>query len=884
MTGDREGRIGGGRKSRIFDLPVPEDVRRELASHLEMKVEELVELGWSRSAARSEAERLFGDAEEIEAECRAIAERQRRTVRRGRLFDTLWQDLRQGVRLLRRARGFSLLAVLTLGLGIGANVAVFSVIDSLLLAPLPYDEPSRLVTLAEVNDRGIAIPVAEPNYFDWRELSTSFAGLAAYRGPFGTSVLGGDTPVRRSTSIVTGEFFGVLRARPLLGRLPDASEVAPGMAGVAVVSESFWQGVLGGVRDLNAAQLDLGGVSFPVAAVLPTRFDFPSGTDIWVVRYPDAGGTRTSHNYQVVGRMTDGVTLEVAQSEMAAIGGRLARQYAGAIDAATVDVTKLSEDLYGSYRMPLLLLLAASAVVLLVACTNLASAVLARAVVRQREVAVRASLGASRSRLVRQFLTENLLLSLIGGAAGLGLAWGVLGLLRALAPARVLALRDVAMSVPVLLFALVVSVLSALLFGLAPALRSDDRSAAGLLRGGDRGGTNRRGPVWGTLVSLEVGLALVLLVASGLLIRSFRDLITVDPGFDADDVLTVDLFVPQSAYPDDASLIALHEALIPALESVPGVESAGIVSSLPLTGGVNGGVDMEGTAAMAYGEYRVADAGYFDAMRIPLVRGRLFDVTDRAGSPEVAIVDEVFAQQYFAGRDPVGQRIRNLRNDSFWYGRTEWITIVGVVGAVKQRGYQQPENATVYVPVSQRPRRARDGVLTIRVNGDASAVAAGVRSALTRLATQVPFEMGTARAQIGRQLEDRRFAMLVIGGFGAIALALAAVGIHGVVAYSVERRRREMGVRIALGAIPTDVARRVVVDAMIPVAVGLVGGLVVAAVLPRFVESTRVSLAPGDPLTLAGAVVVLAGVALVACALPARRVTRIDPIEALQAE
>jgi predicted permease len=865
-------------------MPVREDVRRELDSHMAMKVEELLSRGWSAASAKEEAERLFGDTVAIEAECREIAVRQRRSKVRTRFMETVLQDVRQGLRVLGRHRGFTLVSVLTLGLGIGANVAVFSVIDALLLAPLPYDEPSRLVTIAEVNESGAEIPVAEPNYVDWRELSTSFEEMAAYRGPFGSPILGGDAPVRRSVSIVTGEFMGVMRARPLAGRIPAASEIVEGDAGVAVVSETFWRGVLGGVGDVASLRLEMGGYPFPVAAVVPDAFDFPSGTDVWVVRYPDAGGTRTSHNYQVVARLAGDVSLEAASAEMSAIGGRLAREYAGAIDLETVSVTLLSEDLYGSYRTPLLLLLGASAIVLLVACTNLASAVLARSVSRRREVAVRTSLGASRWRIVRQVLTENLLLSVIGGAAGLGLAYVVLAALRAAAPAQILGLRDMALSVPVLGFTLVVSVVAAVLFGLAPALRSNDRSAASMLRGGDRGDTGRRGPVWGTLVAAEVALALVLLVASGLLIRSFRQVVTVDPGFDADDVITIDLWVPQSAYADDAGLIQLHSALLPALERLPGVRSAGLVSSLPLTGGLNGGVDIEGDESGGYGEYRVADAGYFEALRIPLLRGRLFDEGDRAGAPEVAIVDDAFARRYFGDTDPVGRRIRNLRNDAFIYGIDNWLTIVGVVGAVKQRGYMQPVNPTVYVAAAQRPWRARDGTVALRVGGDGGGVASAVRAEVMRLAPDVPFEIGTARARVGRQLEDRRFAMFVIGGFGVIALMLAAVGIHGVVAYSVERRRREMGVRIALGAVPRGIAGRVVRDAMVPVVAGLAVGIGGAYVLRRFIESALVSVAPGDPLTIAASIGVLGAVAVAASAIPALRVTRIDPIEALRAE
>ncbi len=882
----RGGGAGAGPPStrgRVFDLPLSEDVQRELRFHIDMKVQELTAKGWTEEAARAEAMRLFGDAQAVEAECRTITERQRRALRRAWLLDALRQDLRFGARMLARRPGFALGAILTLALGIGANAAVFSVLNGLLLRPLPYAQADRITTLRELNAGGKRIPVAEPNYFDWKERAHAFEAMAAYRGPGYTPVQAGHGPVRLPYSIVSGEFFQVMRALPLIGRLPSPAEVTAGAPDVAVVSRACWQEVLDAERDLAHVSLHIGAQPVPVVAVLPDEFSFPGGTQIWVVRYPDAGGTRTSHNYEAVARLGPGISLNAARREMADIGSQLAAAYAGQIDAQSVAVTPLAEDLYGAYRDPLLLLLAAAGVVLLVACTNLASSLLARATAREREVAVRASLGASRLRLLRQLLTESLLLSVLGGGAGLALGELGLRVLRALAPAAALQLRELHIDLAVLAFTLLASVGAALLFGLLPALRARPENAASLLRGGDRGGTGRRSRLWDALIAVEVALALVLLVALGLLVRSFRSILAVDPGFDAHNVLTVDVYVPTAMQPTDTAVGLLESQLVTAFQRLPGVSAAGVISQLPVLGGLNGVLEIEGRSE-GYAEYRAASEGYFQAMRIPLRRGRMFEAADRMGSPGVALVDETFAAQFFPGEDPIGRRIRNLSNDAFYYRGQDWLTIIGVVGSVRQRGFLRPPDASVYVLSRQRPLRTRDGVLTLRAGRITPGLVQGVRATMASVAPGVPFDIGNAEDRIEATFSDRRFALLVILGFTAIALTLAAAGIHGVVSYSVARRTREIGIRIALGAVPRGVARRIIGEAMRVVAFGLLLGLLGSLLATRLITGLLVNVRPTEPLTLGTVTLLLAAVASLASAVPALRATRVDPIQALRSD
>jgi predicted permease len=807
--------------------------------------------------------------------------------RSGRL-DSIAQDIRFGVRTLLRRPAFTLLALATLAIGIGANAAIFSVIDAVLLAPLPYPEGGRLVTLWEVGEEGGQMHVAAPNFHDWRAQARSFTGMAthpSYRFGGPTTVLGGEEPVRVWTAYVSGDFFRVMGVAPALGRAFGPDEVLPGGAPLAVVSHAFWRDQLGGRSTLDGVVLRVGSATVPVLGVMPSGFRYPADSDIWVSDPVEQGDSRTSHNYAVTARLLPGVDIAGAQREMSAIAGRIRAQYGEQASAVDVRVTPLHDELVDSARQPLLLLLGAAGLVLLIACTNLASALLARAGARRVEFAIRSSLGAGRVRLVRQLFTESLLLSVAGAAAGVLLAGAIVRAFTAVGPT--LARGDAAVGVDtrVLLFSAALALLSAVLFGLIPALRVAEGTAAGVLREGGRGAAGGRTRMWNALVAAEVALALVLLVASGLLIRSFSRILAVDPGFTSDGVLTVDLELPTALYPTDAAVAQYHVALLEELRAVPGVDAAGLINHLPLAGvRINGGLDIDGLPdAAAYADYRAASAGYFDALGIRVVRGRGFDETDRSGGPHAAVVNEQFVSRFLAGRDPIGTVLRNLSNDSFRYGDAP-LTIVGVVADVRHGGLLAAPAPEVYVNAAQRGFRARSATVVLRSRDISPALVATVRDRIRARDASVPMEFRTMRERVDGSLADRRFALLVLGSFAAIALVLAGVGIYGVVSYSVERRRREMGVRLALGAAPASVRGLVVRDAMRIVAAGLAVGIVGAAAASRLLRSMLFDVSAADPLTFVTVVAILAGVALLACWIPALRTTRVDPLLALRSE
>jgi putative ABC transport system permease protein len=882
------GAAGAKERRRIFALEPAEDVERELTFHITMRAEALMREGWDPESARKEAEQRFGDVTELGEECREIVDGQRRAERRTSVRDALGQDVRFGARTLVRRPAFTALAVVTLALGIGANAAIFGVIAGVLLTPPPYAAPERLVTLWEVGESGNTIHLATPNFLDWQSQSRSFEAMAthpSYRFGGAVAVLGGAEPVRVLAAGVSGDFFRVLGVPPALGRTFGAAEATPGVAPVAVVSDGFWRAQLGANRDLAEITLGIAGFTIPVIGVMPPGFRYPDETDVWVPDPLTDGGDRTSHNYAAIARLAPGVSVEAAQRELSAIAGRLHEEYAGDIDAVDARVTPLREELAGDARQPLLLLLGAALLVLLIACTNLASTLLARAGARRLEFAVRSSLGAGRPRLLRQLFTESLLLAALGTAAGLALAWALLRVVAVIGTAA--AVRQAALTIDarVLAFSLALAVLSAVLFGLVPALRLPQDTASVLREGGRGTAGPVGGRLWNVLVAGEVALALVLLVGAGLLVRSFAQVMAVDPGFDARDVLTAELSLPSSIYPGDTAVARFHGRLLDELRSVPGVASAGVASHLPLGGArINGSFEIEGQGEdSGYADYRVATDGYFQAMGIPVLEGRAFDERDVIGAPTVAVINRAAALRFFSGVEPVGRRIRNLANDEWYYG-DEWITIVGVVGDVRHGGLLSDAYPEVYVSARQRGLRAREAALVVRAADLTPALVSAVRDRVRSIAPDVPVQLRTMRERIGGSVADRRFAMLVLGAFASVALLLAGVGIYGVVSYVVERRRREMGVRLALGAAPAGVRAHVIAGAMRPVVAGLVLGGIASLGLTRLLQGMLYGVSPFDPATFAAVLLLLGGVALFACWLPARRTTRIDPMITLRAE
>lgn len=877
------------RKRHLFDLPVAEDVNREVRFHIESKVEELMAQGWTREAARAEAERRFGDVHAVQDECRDITVRHRRSVQRASAWETVWQDVRFGARTLIRRPAFTVVAALTLALGVGANAAVFAVIQRLLLAPLPFGDADRLVRLWEISESGNETAFTEPNILDVRERVRSLEAVAVHPTfSFGgaQTVLGGSRPVRRNVSFVSGDFFRVVQVPAALGRLPEPAEAAADGPPVAVVSHAFWSDLLNAERELADLSVEIGATRYQIVGVMPRGYDYPSGSAVWIPTDAGYGGDRTSHNYAAIARVRAGTTIEDAAAEVSALGRSLKQQYGDQMDAVDFRLKPMREELYGDYRRPLLLLIAAAAAVLLIACTNLASTLLARSSARTQEFAVRAALGAGRPRVVRQLVTESLLLALLGAVCGTLLAAASLRVLTALSPSPALRSGDITVGPVVIAFSLGAAVLASLIFGLLPAISATRTNLASTLREGGRGGGGPRTGIWNALVISEAALAIVLLVSAALLLRAFVSTLDADPGFDANGVIVAEVSIPATHYPNDTTVALLHERVLQTVRGLPGVETAGAVGHLPFAGvAINGGLEIEGLPdAQAYSDYGVATTGYFETLRVPLLQGRLFEDTDRIGTPTVAVVNRTFVERFMNGQNPVGRRIRNLSNDSWYYGQEAWLTIVGVVDDIRHRGYLARLQPAVFVCGCQRAVRLRDAYIVVRPSSAPGPLIAALRAELARIEPDMPVDFTTMPDVMRATIADRRFSLIVLGAFAGLALLLSAVGIYGVVSYAVARRRRELGIRLALGAVPGRVTRLVIRNAVGVVAIGVLIGLVAAFGATRLITAQLAGTTGLDGRSIIGAAALLLIVAFLASWIPARRIGRIDPLSTLRSD
>jgi putative ABC transport system permease protein len=798
------------------------------------------------------------------------------------LLSSFARDLRYAGRRLRNNWGFTTLAVLTLALGIGATTAVFSVVNGVLLRPLPYPESGQIVTLSERTQSGGEMNVADPNYLDLRTQSKSFSGLAFY-GADVTTVTGGSDPVLAGVAWTSADFLPIFRVRPVMGRAFTREETSPGGPATALVSYGYWRDHLGSATSLNDHILSIEGKNYQVVGVMPEDFHFPNATDVWVPDAINPSATRTAHNLRVVGRLRPGVSVGQARSDMNLIYGRLKSQYGTGMDAYGFTLNTLHDELVGSVRAPLLLLLGAAGLVLLVACTNVASTLLAAGAARRGEIAIRSALGAKRGRMLRQLTTEGLLLAMLGSAAGLALAAVVLRFMQAAAPAGALpATGVISLDGRVVAFALAVGILAAILSSLFPAIRVSGASIThDLATRGDVGG---RGRVWGALVATEVAMALLLLVGCGLLVRSFAKVASIDPGFQSEGVLTADIAVPQAKYPDDPSVAEFYQQLLPQLARLPGVQQAGMVHHMPITGpNENGAFEIEGVGkASSYTDYDIASTGFFRSLEIPLKRGRLFDDRDRPGTPDVAIVNQTFAKQFFPGVDPIGRRVRNLANDDWIYGADRWITIVGVVADIHEATLTSPPAPTIYVNPFQRPFKARYASLTLRSTVPPESLVPAVQAILRKAAVPAAFQ--TMDERLSGSVAGRRFSTSVLTFFAMIALLLAAIGIYGVVSYQVVQRTREIGIRMALGAQPGEVRSLIVRNSMRVVGLGLVVGVLATPLLTRALQALLYGISPSDPGTFVIVLLLFIAVAIAASLIPANRATRVDPVLALRSE
>ena len=800
---------------------------------------------------------------------------------------TLVQDFRHGVRLLVRAPGFSVLAIAVLAIGIGANAAIFSIVNTVLLRRLPYADPDRLAVIWEHNiprDRKNNV-VSPGNFLHWRDMNRSFTDLAAVGLTLNVTVTGDGDPEEVAVQLVSSQLFPLLGVAPAIGRPFTAGEDRPNSR-VAVISDRLWKRRFGGSPSILARPVSVGGVPTSVVGVMPPGFSFLDKTvDVWLpIGFTADARTPRGRWLSVLGRLKPNVTVAGAQEDMARVHAELTRLYPEFNTGWTARVVPLKQQLTGEVRPAVLVLLAAVALVLLIACANVANLLLARTAARQRELAVRAALGAGRLRLVRQLLAESLVLAAAGGAAGLLLAYWVLQLLRGTVAQSlpVQRLELVTIDGWVLAFTLTLSLASGIVFGAIPAFTG----SAGLrdaLKDGGRGGSGARGTrTRGMLVTAEVALALVLLVGAGLLLRSFLRLVDVNPGFDRTHTVTMRISLPQARYGTDTSRLQFFDRTLAKIDALPGVTAAGAVSFLPLTGpGAATRVEILGKPAPPLGQEPVTDVrvvthGYFRAMGIPLLRGRLFDAREAADPARRAVViNETMATRYWPGEDALGKRVRVS-----WNQLVE-DEVIGVVGDVRHAALDTAARPTTYWPY---PRTAYGTMtLVVRSGGDPSAVANSIAAIVREQDPQLAVaNVRTLEEVIATSVAERRLLMQLLAVFAGAALLLAAVGIYGVIACSVTQRTQEIGIRMALGARQGQVLGMVVGQAVLLALAGVGAGGAGALLLTRLLSGFLFEVRPADPATFACVAALLAGIAVLASYLPARRASRVDPVIALR--
>jgi predicted permease len=813
-------------------------------------------------------------------------------------MSALLHDLRFAVRTLQRSPGYTIAALLTLLLGIGANVAVFSVVYGVLLAPLPYPQPERLVIAWEVSGKGGEMGSAWRNFLDWRERSTSFSGLAAHGAGGESTVLGLDRPLRVRVTPVSAGFFSTMGVDPVRGRAFLAEEHREGGDAAVIVSDAFWRTELGSDPDLSRHSLAVSAYRARIVGVMPAGFDYPGDTDVWYpLELSAQTESRSAHNWRVVGRLAPDVDASRAQAELTAITASFLDEDPGVASEPWFEdffprsarIESLRHVLVGDTQRTLWVLLGASFLVLLVAATNLASAALARGAGREREYAVRRSLGAGRRRILRQLFTESFVLAGTGAVLGVVAAAAAVRMLPVLAPAGIPRLDEVAIRLPVLAAAVLITIVTAVLFGLLPALRLTDGRAAESLRSGGRGGSERgRNRVWKGLIAIEVAFALMLLVGSGLLIRSLLTVLQVEPGYRIEGVLTATLSPSATQYNDNTSRRTFYAAVVRELDGIAGVAASGIVSAAPMSGVSNGLVAVRGGEPGGpegiTGYYQLASAGYFDAMGVPLLRGRLFDDRDHESAPHVVLVSRSFAEQAWPGQDAIGKQMTGGGMDDYW-DQDVWATVIGVVADVRQRDLTQEPVPTYYFDYRQRPFRSWSMTAVVRPGrGSAAVLASDVREAVQRVDGNVPLALATIEERIARALIPRRFTVMVLGLFAACALVLACVGIWGVVSYAAARRTREIGIRMALGADPGSARRLVQRDYMVAAGLGAGIGLVLSFALARVLQSLLFEVRASDPLTVVLVVLLLALASWVASFVPSLRSSRVSPMEAMRTE
>ena len=810
-------------------------------------------------------------------------------------MDVFWKNLVYSVRMLLKRPSVTALAIIAIGLGIGANTAIFSVVNTVLLQPLPYPQPEQLVGLATeqrnqtLDGRG---SFSVPDMLDVRRSSTTLSHVAAVQQA-GTMITEGGDPERLMGAMVSADYFPLLGVQPILGRVFTNEDDKRGAASVVLISHGLWQRRYGGDPSIIGREVDLGGKS-TVIGIMPPGFEFPISDDtqdFWEPIFSAAFMTnqtteeRANRFLQVIGRLKPGVTVDQAKADLDLMSRQIEQQSPQSNTNVMFNAVSMHEDITRDYRGALLVMLGAVGLVLLIACANVANLLLARAAARQKEVAIRMALGASRRRIATQLLTESLLLSLVGGILGLLLAtWG-LELLITYGPPEVPRLRDVSLDRYVLFFTFGVSTITGVLFGLAPALQASKPNPGSMLKDTGRGVSHgARNRMRSALIVSEVALSLMLLVGAGLLISSFWRLLQTDPGFDPKGVLTLDIPLSRSTYAKPEQRSAAFEEIIRRMKTIPGVRDVSAVSNVPLTDrDIELSFQIDGRTPFKPGEeatadYTVAGNDYFRTMNIAVQRGRVFTGQDTMNSPHVIVISNALAKRYFPNEDAIGKRI-------IFDGEDETPReIIGVVADIRRQGLDLDVQPEMYVSQSQRPER-RLSVVIRSETGDASQLTQAARAEVKAFdPNQIIWRTETLEQLLGTSVAPRRFNMLLLGIFAGVALVLAAVGLYGVMSYSVSWRTQEIGIRMALGAKRADVLRLVVRQGMTMTLIGLGVGLVGAFLMSRVLISLLYGVSPTDPLTFSVVSIVLLIVALLACLIPARRATRVDPIVALRTE
>ena len=809
-------------------------------------------------------------------------------------------DLRHAARVHARNPSATAIAVFTLALAIGATTAIFSVVYGVLMRPLPYPESDRLMAIWEVNHRGTYSRLADPNFDDFRDRNRTFTAMAKYTA-YITPVVGAAEPIRTTVATVTKDFFKVLRVQPSVGRSLTAEDAGIGAPPVAIVSHRYWVQSMGSAVDLSNVHLRVEDRIYTVVGVMPAGFQFPQDADLWRPAELNAENTsRTSHNYYGIGRLRDEVSVSGAAADISGLAKDIVRTSPEQGDYLMTDaaVVSLQTSLTRRVGSTLYVLLGAVFFLLLVACANVTNLLLAQAAARQRELAIRHALGAGRGRLVRQFVVEALLLLLVSCLAGLLIAWLGTSALLSLAPPDLPRLEDVSMNGPVMMFAMGLSAMVAVALGLLTAARAARRDPREGLVDGGRGQTGAASQRVGRIVmAAQMAITVVLLIGAVLLGRSLLRVLSVNPGFRTDGIVTMDLTLPESEDPTSKTrLLPLYAAIFERLHAIPGVEQVAAANAVPLDGGLPDGMFMvlapqdvpksqqelagrfQRKDALGTADYCAVSPAYFQALGIPLLRGRLFDTRDQANAPHVAVISESLARSRWSGGDPIGATIEFGNMD----GDLRPLTIVGIVGDTREYGLEQPARPTMYVNLMQRPRFSTTVVM--RSAADPQAVISAARRILNDMAPDAPPRFRTFEQIYSASLGARHFNLTLVAAFAGTALVLAVAGIYGVMSYTVAQRRREIGVRVALGASRGQVFRTIVGQGLITTGIGVTLGVIAALGLTRTLENLLFGVTPTDPVTFASVIAVLIAVAMLACYLPALRATDVDPIEALRQE